>query len=55
VADKIAVVLDKNGEIQTLSQTAPMWPSSIVLGVRTDRWVSVKQRLPAQARRAASR
>src|SRR6516225_4549956 len=39
---------DPNGEVQTLSQTLPMWPSGVVLGVRTDDWVSVQQKLPAQ-------
>ncbi|MEO8938695.1 MAG: MG2 domain-containing protein [Burkholderiaceae bacterium] len=32
---------DPNGEIQTLSQTVALWPSSVVVGVRTDNWVSV--------------
>ena len=39
---------DPNGEVQTLSQTLPLWPSAVVLGVRTDDWVSVRQKLPAQ-------
>jgi uncharacterized protein YfaS (alpha-2-macroglobulin family) len=39
---------DPNGEVQTLSQTLPLWPSAVVLGVRTDDWVSVHQKLPAQ-------
>ena len=39
---------DPNGEVQTLSQTLPLWPSGVVLGVRTDDWVSVHQKLPAQ-------
>ncbi|MED5620768.1 MG2 domain-containing protein [Ideonella sp. BN130291] len=39
---------DPNGELQTLSQTVPVWPSAVVLGLRTDRWVSVKQKLPTQ-------
>jgi len=43
-----ATYADPNGEIQTLSQTVPIWPSAVVLGVRTDRWVSVKQSLPTQ-------
>ncbi|MEW6706938.1 MAG: MG2 domain-containing protein [Pseudomonadota bacterium] len=43
-----ATYADPNGEIQTLSQTVPVWPSAVVLGVRTDRWVSVKQKLPTQ-------
>ena len=43
-----ATYADPNGEVQTLSQTLPLWPSSVVLGVRTDDWVSVHQKLPAQ-------
>ncbi|MCK9687398.1 alpha-2-macroglobulin family protein [Scleromatobacter humisilvae] len=39
---------DPNGEVQTLSQTLPLWPAAVVLGVRTDDWVSVHQKLPAQ-------
>jgi len=39
---------DPNGEVQTLSQTLPLWPSAVVLGVRTDDWVSVHQKLRAQ-------
>src|SRR6185295_3138725 len=43
-----ATYADPNGEIQTLSQTMPVWPSGLVLGVRTDSWVSVKQKLLTQ-------
>lgn len=43
-----ATYADPNGEMQTLSRTLPVWPSGLVLGVRTDSWVSVKQSLPAQ-------
>ncbi len=43
-----ATYADPNGEIQTLSQTLPVWPSGLVLGVRTDSWVSVKQKVAAQ-------
>jgi uncharacterized protein YfaS (alpha-2-macroglobulin family) len=43
-----ATYADPNGEMQTLSQTLPLWPSAVVLGVRTDDWVSVHQKLPAQ-------
>ena len=39
---------DPNGEVQTLSQTLPLWPSGVVLGVRTDDWVSVHQALSTQ-------
>jgi alpha-2-macroglobulin len=43
-----ATYADPNGEVQTLSQTLALWPSAVVLGVRTDDWVSVRQKLPAQ-------
>ncbi|WP_280153460.1 MG2 domain-containing protein [Piscinibacter sp. XHJ-5] len=43
-----ATYADPNGEIQTLSQTLPAWPSGLVLGVRADSWVSVKQKLATQ-------
>lgn len=43
-----ATYADPNGEVQTLSQTLPVWPSGIVLGVRTDSWVSVKQKVATQ-------
>jgi hypothetical protein len=43
-----ATYADPNGEVQTLSQTLPVWPSAIVLGVRTDEWVSVRQKVATQ-------
>jgi len=43
-----ATYADPNGEVQTLAHTVPVWPSALVLGVRADRWVSVKQKLPTQ-------
>jgi uncharacterized protein YfaS (alpha-2-macroglobulin family) len=43
-----ATYADPNGEVQTLSQTLPVWPAAVVLGVRTDAWVSVRQKLAAQ-------
>ncbi|HEY1393672.1 MAG TPA: alpha-2-macroglobulin family protein, partial [Methylibium sp.] len=43
-----ATYADPNGEVQTLSQTVPIWPSAVVLGLRTDAWVSVKQEMAAQ-------
>ncbi|RTL28554.1 MAG: alpha-2-macroglobulin [Burkholderiales bacterium] len=43
-----ATYADPNGEVQTLSQTLPVWPSGIVLGVRTDSWVSVRQKVATQ-------
>ncbi len=35
---------DPNGEIQTLSQTVSLWPAAVVVGIRTDDWVSVRGR-----------
>lgn len=43
-----ATYADPNGEIQTLSQTLPVWPAGLVLGVRTDSWVSVRQKVATQ-------
>ncbi|WP_322999756.1 alpha-2-macroglobulin family protein [Castellaniella sp.] len=31
---------DPNGEIQTLSQTAQVWPAAVVVGLQTGRWMS---------------
>jgi len=31
---------DPNGEIQTLSQMARVWPSAVVVGLKTGRWMS---------------
>lgn len=36
---------DPNGEIQTLRQTVPLWPSAVVVGIRAANWVSVSQKL----------
>ncbi|OWT53417.1 alpha-2-macroglobulin family protein [Candidimonas nitroreducens] len=30
---------DPNGEIQTLSQTVPVWPAALLAGIRADDWV----------------
>jgi uncharacterized protein YfaS (alpha-2-macroglobulin family) len=43
-----ATYADPNGEVQTLSQTLPVWPAAVVLGVRTDAWVSVQQKVATQ-------
>ncbi|ARU04629.1 alpha-2-macroglobulin [Comamonas serinivorans] len=34
---------DPNGETQTLSRRAVLWPAAVVAGVRTPEWVSVKK------------
>ncbi|WP_322994877.1 alpha-2-macroglobulin family protein [Castellaniella sp.] len=31
---------DPNGEIQTVSQTSQVWPSAVVVGLQTGRWMS---------------
>ncbi|TAL77106.1 MAG: alpha-2-macroglobulin [Burkholderiaceae bacterium] len=38
-----ATFADPNGEIQTLSQTATVWPSSVVAGIRSGSWVEQGQ------------
>src|SRR5690606_8898773 len=43
-----ATYADPNGEVQTLSQTMPLWPSKVVLGIRTESWVSVRQKVATQ-------
>ncbi|WP_374593190.1 alpha-2-macroglobulin [Aquabacterium sp.] len=43
-----ATYADPNGEVQTLSQTLPVWPAAVVLGVRTESWVSVRQKVGTQ-------
>ena len=40
---------DPNGEIQTLRQTVPLWPAGVVAGIRTESWVSVRQKLLVHA------
>lgn len=30
---------DPNGEVQTVARTVPLWPSAVVLGLRTPSWV----------------
>ncbi len=34
---------DPSGEIQTVSRTTPWWPSSVVLGLKKDRWAKAGQ------------
>jgi uncharacterized protein YfaS (alpha-2-macroglobulin family) len=34
---------DPNGEVQTISNVTPLWPSAVVVGLRTGNWVSVKK------------
>jgi uncharacterized protein YfaS (alpha-2-macroglobulin family) len=43
-----ATYSDPNGEVQTLSQVTPVWNSAVVLGIKTDDWVSVHQSMATQ-------
>ena len=36
---------DPNGEIQTISNVTPLWPSAVVVGIKAGNWVSVKRKL----------
>src|SRR5450830_386639 len=36
---------DPNGEIQTISNVTSVWPSAVIVGMKTDNWVSVKKKL----------
>ena len=35
---------DPNGEIQTISQQFSVWPSAVVLGVKTEGWISLRDK-----------
>jgi alpha-2-macroglobulin len=39
---------DANGEIQTLSNRIKLWPSGVVVGLKTENWVSVEKALNTQ-------
>jgi uncharacterized protein YfaS (alpha-2-macroglobulin family) len=39
---------DPNGEVQTASMRTTVWPSAVVLGVKTGSWVSTKGRVELQ-------
>lgn len=36
---------DPNGEIQTISNVTTVWPSAVIVGMKTENWVSVKKKL----------
>ena len=40
---------DPNGEVQTISNTAVLWPSSVVAGIKTENWASTDKKLSFQA------
>ncbi|MFZ6686498.1 alpha-2-macroglobulin family protein [Undibacterium sp. SXout11W] len=35
---------DPNGEVQTVSSVTPVWPAAVVVGIKSERWVSVKDK-----------
>ena len=39
---------DPNGEVQTVSSTAPLWPSGWLVGLKPDSWAASKERLKLQ-------
>ena len=40
---------DPNGEIQTLRHVGTLWPAAVVAGIKTEGWVSLRQRARVQA------
>ena len=36
---------DPNGETQTIAQTVPIYPSQVLVGIKTERWVSISDKL----------
>nr|WP_314624589.1 MG2 domain-containing protein [uncultured Noviherbaspirillum sp.] len=40
---------DPNGEIQTVSQSTPLWPAALVAGIRTGSWVALKKNITLTA------
>jgi uncharacterized protein YfaS (alpha-2-macroglobulin family) len=44
-----ATFADPNGEVQTISGGATLWPAAIVAGVKSGQWVSVGNTVPVKA------
>ena len=44
-----ATYADPNGEVQTIRSTQTLWPAAVVAGVKTDGWVSARQKIRFQA------
>lgn len=44
-----ATFADPNGEVQTISGNATLWPAAVVAGVKSGQWVSVGHTVPVQA------
>ena len=40
---------DPNGELQTIRSVNTLWPAAVVAGIKTEGWVSVRQKLRFQA------
>ncbi|NRO98702.1 alpha-2-macroglobulin [Paraburkholderia sp. NMBU_R16] len=44
-----ATFADPNGEVQTISGNATLWPAAVVAGVKSGQWVSVGNAVPIKA------
>ncbi|MBT9513908.1 MAG: alpha-2-macroglobulin [Acidovorax sp.] len=44
-----ATYADPNGEVQTLRSVQALWPAGVVAGVKTEGWVSARQKIRFQA------
>ncbi|HSH88435.1 MAG TPA: MG2 domain-containing protein [Ramlibacter sp.] len=44
-----ATYADPNGEVQTLRSVSTLWPAAVVAGIKTEGWVSAKQKIGFQA------
>ncbi|MDM0012603.1 MG2 domain-containing protein [Variovorax sp. J22P168] len=40
---------DPNGEVQTLRSTQTLWPAAVIAGIKTEGWVSTRQKIRFQA------
>jgi len=44
-----ATYSDPNGELQTIRSTQTLWPAAVVVGIKTEGWVSTRQTIKFQA------
>lgn len=44
-----ATYSDPNGEVQTLRSTQTLWPAAVIAGIKTEGWVSTRQKMRFQA------
>src|SRR3989344_1645004 len=44
-----ATYADPNGEVQTIRSTQALWPAGVVAGIKTEGWVSARQKIRYQA------